>query len=559
MSNLKLDYARGDVLADKYEVVDHLDESPLGVTYRVKHLKSGKYVRLTLLRPSVAGPDNKDDVIRAFKAAKEIQHVNLIKVGELDDHEGVAYYTMEDFEGSTLRELIQEYKVEGKQFDLKEAAQISIQVLEALSACHDADQVLRAVRPEYILVKVRYTGPRKRNFVAQVKMIGAGFWSLLEAGTLAEDEFTRGEAQYLAPELKSFEPQATPRADGYSAAVIFYEMLTGTAPVGTFQLPTMLRPDLPKRVNDIVELALAVAPEDRYPNPRDFVTDIQRMLTDQGTVAEDDVAKPLMPLWGWALVLMGFAAMLTIGAYIFIPSNDPLEEAKAKDAALRKGVAEQHDSPSVDTIKQVMAEHPPNMIYVPAGQFLQGRLHVEFEAPNSEPLAEVVDLPAFLIDAFEAPNSPGAAPKAKVTFAEAEKSCADQGKRLCTAQEWEKACKGTKNEIYQYGDFFDPSFCGNGLDERSQAGTRLKCKSTWYSGPYDMSGNFREWTSTSPTGESDSRIVKGGDVNARNGTRCAYSRGEKTTFTDGSMSYRCCRSANAPKWVPPTEAPAEGG
>ena len=82
----QLEFSRGEVLAEKYEVVDLLDESPLGVTYRVKHLKSGKYVRMMLLRPKIAGREQKDQIVAAFKKAKQITHPHLVKLGELGEH-----------------------------------------------------------------------------------------------------------------------------------------------------------------------------------------------------------------------------------------------------------------------------------------------------------------------------------------------------------------------------------------------------------------------------------------------------------------------------------------
>ena len=52
MATSKLEFSRGDRIAS-YEVVDLLDESPLGLTYRAKEVKNGKYVRLTVLRLSL--------------------------------------------------------------------------------------------------------------------------------------------------------------------------------------------------------------------------------------------------------------------------------------------------------------------------------------------------------------------------------------------------------------------------------------------------------------------------------------------------------------------------
>ena len=191
-----MEFARGDVVATKYEVVDLLEESPLGFTYRVKHLESGKYLRLLLFRKSVTSDENKEQLISIYKQAKAVRHPNLLKVGELGDHQGRAYLTTEDFEGSSLRDLIQESKIQGKAFDVKEAAQITIQVLEGIEAAAAAKFTFRALRPEYILITVKRIGPKKANFVADVKLTGLGFWDLVPSATLAEDEFSRGEAQY---------------------------------------------------------------------------------------------------------------------------------------------------------------------------------------------------------------------------------------------------------------------------------------------------------------------------------------------------------------------------
>ncbi|MBU0553903.1 formylglycine-generating enzyme family protein [Myxococcota bacterium] len=45
----------------------------------------------------------------------------------------------------------------------------------------------------------------------------------------------------------------------------------------------------------------------------------------------------------------------------------------------------------------------------------------------------------------------------------AEAACARAGKRLCTAPEWTKACRGPEDHAYSYGDVYDPVAC-NGID-----------------------------------------------------------------------------------------------
>lgn len=560
MAHGKLEFARGEIIASKYEVVDPLEESPLGHSYRVKHQKSGKFVRLTLLRPKIAGQAQKEQLLDIHRRTKDLQHPGLLKVGELGEHEGVAYVTFEDFEARTLRELLSEYRAEGKRFETREAAQIVIQLLEALSYLHQAGFVHRALRPEYVLIQARHTGPRNRNFVARVKMMHAGLWDLVPAGTLAEDEFSRGEAQYLAPELKSFEPNATPASDIYSVGVIYYETLTGTPPVGTYQAPSSVRSDIPRFVNDMMELALANTGEDRYRSAADFLAAIQRTVQEEPV--EDDAPRS----WTGPAVALGVGALFTAAvAFILWKSigspDDESRAAEAKDISLRNQVAEQAHAPSQAEIQAILRNHPPGMNYVPAGPFISGRMHSDSDGLSSEPLAQVVEQKAFLIDRYEAPNLQGGSPRTEIDYPGAEKLCASQGKRLCTALEWEKACKGPLNSIYAYqtsipADVYDPVYCGAGLEERGfPSGSKPECQSGY--GVFDMSGNFREWTSTEVPGKPTRRLVKGGiRQNPSRGGRCAMASDEFVQFLDSSMGTRCCRDVDAPPVAPEVTPPA---
>ncbi len=543
----KLMYARGDVIAGRYEVVDHLGENPLGVVYRVKHLEAGRYLRLTLLRPDIASPGDRDRVVEAFERARAADHDGLLQVGELAEAEGVAFFTSEDVEGSTLRELLDERRLHGGQVDLRLAAQVASRILDALEQVHRQGSVYRALRPEYVLVQVRTTGPSRMDLVSEVKLYGAFLFDLVPTTALVEDEFTRGEAQYLAPELKAREPSATPLSDVYSVGVVLYEMLVGNPPVGTFQLPSAVRPDLPKHLNDVVELALALAPEDRYPSAAAFREDLKRAFDEAGAFDTPDTSA-VSPLF-WAVALV---CVVLVGVLAYAARPDPVKQAIAADSKVRAEVYEQHARPSDAEIASVLSRHPPNMIFVPGGPFVRGRLHVEKNgqlAPATEPVAEVVEVEGFLIDAFEYPNLKGGKPMVRMTADEAEAACAAEGKRLCTAEEWEKACKGPANTIYSWGDDWDVAPCGEGLEDTSRSGARPDCRSGW--GVFDISGNFREWTATAPKGKSNRRIVKGGlKGNAEKGMRCAMTTDLRADYKDSTLSFRCCRDLDAPPVEP---------
>ncbi|MEN0060946.1 MAG: SUMF1/EgtB/PvdO family nonheme iron enzyme [Myxococcota bacterium] len=540
-----LDYPRGMLIAARYEIVDRLGDSPLGTTFRAKHLESGDYVRLLLIAPSVSPGGPNDGLREAMARGQRIVHENVLAVRGLEQHEAYPVVVFEDTEGQSLRDLLNERRGEGSFLTLNEAAQITSQVLQGLGAVHEAGLVFRGLRPEHVLVDASWKGPRQQTFVAKVKIAYAGFWDLISPQVLAEDEFARGEAQYLAPELKGFEPTPSPGNDVYSAGVLFYEMLMGKAPVGTFQLPRSRRPELPEHVNNIIEVVLSQVAEDRYPSVQDFLHDLQRMFTEP-TFADQPESQPLISPVGWAAAC-GIVIVLALGLYNL--RSDPAEQAFAADEAIRTRIERRLNQgmPTRAEINAMYERHPSNMIYIPEGPYLAGRLHAEMQTSLTEPLAEERTTPGYLIDMFEYPNLKGAEPMAAVSYVQAEQICEEAGKRLCTADEWERACKGPHSTVYGYNYAhayaFDEGVCGRGVEDAHLAGERGECQSGW--GVYDVSGSVREWTST-----RDGRgraLVKGGlKSQPEKGTRCATSNDESVNFADRSIGFRCCRDPDAP-------------
>lgn len=139
----------------------------------------------------------------------------------------------------------------------------------------------------------------------------------------------------------------------------------------------------------------------------------------------------------------------------------------------------------------------------------------------------------------------GVLPWTEVDWFTADKACKAAGKRLCTAEEWRKACQGEGNYVYPYGNTFDPSAC-NGSDDPNPGnvfptGTYAKCKSTY--GSFDMSGNIEEWNATDyPDGKKG---VRGGSYLNGNElyTKCSYEAPPvKADFKSRTIGFRCCKT-----------------
>ncbi|MBN1612652.1 MAG: SUMF1/EgtB/PvdO family nonheme iron enzyme [Polyangiaceae bacterium] len=120
----------------------------------------------------------------------------------------------------------------------------------------------------------------------------------------------------------------------------------------------------------------------------------------------------------------------------------------------------------------------------------------------------------FCIDRYEYPNRIGILPTLGVTWEDAGKLCAAEGRRLCTDSEWTLACEGNEMRPYPYGFKRDSRACNidkpyivpdeaayadparraaeaKRLNQSEPSGSRSACVSPF--GAYDLTGNVDEW------------------------------------------------------------------
>lgn len=545
----------GEVIGKQVEIEAGLGSGPAGASYTAK--SAGQRVVVKMLHGPAADQATRDRLFERLKKPVSDALVNLIEFGE---HDGRGYAVMDFVEGESLRKLMDDFAAQKKAFGVQEACQIVTRVLEAADAAHRQGIVHRHLKPGNVIVQSKVVGPGK--VMRTVRVTGLGLSELVHPGVLAENLLDRPDSRYLAPELSSPAAGGTPQADVYSAGVIFYELLTGQTPMGTYLAPSQIRDDLPKHVDDIVDIALAANAEERYPSARDMMNDIQRVFAEDAPV---QTAVPRKALVGVLGGVIGLAILSAVAVKVF----DPQAAAVRKDEALRATIVKENPLPDENTVRAKVSAHP-DMVYIPAGSYLSGRLHGESQkvAGATEPLAAVKKLPAYFVNRFEGEDVKGGNPSVNATYDQAEAACAASGKRLCTADEWERACKGPEMLTYGYGDVFDPARCGPDIakdadkDNRSDLASGALDGCTNKFGVYDMAGGAREWTSTEATSGTTFRIIKGGKAGSpERGSRCAYADTKRTDLTDRFMTWRCCLGENevitppADPAVPPGAAP----
>ena len=85
-----------------------------------------------------------------------------------------------------------------------------------------------------------------------------------------------------------------------------------------------------------------------------------------------------------------------------------------------------------------LPQHMGSIRLTPPGPFVAGQLRPDPLSSGSEPLSEKRYTKGYLIDTFEYPNVRGAMPMFEISYQKAKELCRDGGKRVCTADEWER-------------------------------------------------------------------------------------------------------------------------
>ena len=85
-------------------------------------------------------------------------------------------------------------------------------------------------------------------------------------------------------------------------------------------------------------------------------------------------------------------------------------------------------------------------------------------------------------------------PSRYITWFRARKACLNSDKRLCSMDEWIRACEGPEQRVFPYGDTFIEESCHTDTTEPIETGQYNECVSQ--EGVVDQIGNLAEWSAT---------------------------------------------------------------
>ena len=277
-----------------YLILDHLGSGGMGDVYLANDSRLDRTVALKILAADVSADQRRMQRFRQeAKVASSLNQPNILTIYEFGEVDGLTYIAAEVVDGETLRDYLRNNRLK-----LSEILDISIQILAALDAAHEATIVHRDMKPENVMI-------RRRDRV--VKVLDFGLAKFIKKkrpspGNLSSDEeaitqfktapgLIMGTVNYMSPEQAQAKP-IDARSDIWSTGVMLYEMVTGTKPFGGSTAahtiieileknPTPLThaggPELPAELQRIVGKSIAKDPNERYQTAKDMLIDLRNL------------------------------------------------------------------------------------------------------------------------------------------------------------------------------------------------------------------------------------------------------------------------------------------
>ncbi len=271
-------------LAGRYSIENEIGRGGMATVYCAEDPKHHRKVAVKILRPEIASTLGIERFLQEIEVLASLQHPHILPLYDSGQAEGFVYFVMPFVEGESLRARLSRER----QLSLADAIQITREIAVALDYAHSRNVIHRDIKPENIM----FSGG-----LAVLADFGiARAVSAADQGRLTQTGMAVGTPAYMSPEQGSGDVEVDGRSDIYSLGCVLYECLVGDPPhtgssaqvilarksVEPVRSLRVVRETVPESLEDVVMMALAKAPADRFATASDFAAALPLIQTGSG-------------------------------------------------------------------------------------------------------------------------------------------------------------------------------------------------------------------------------------------------------------------------------------
>ena len=266
----------GDLVADKYRVLDVLGQGGLAVVLSAMHTQLEQRVALKVLLPEYADDaEIAERFLREGQAVIQIKSEHVVRVLDVCHTEsGAPFIVLEYLDGMDLETLI---STDGPQ-PIDAAVDYVLQACEAIAEAHTLGIVHRDLKPANLFLVHRADGS------PCIKVLDFGISKVRKHSDtdreLTNPTMVMGSPHYMSPEQLQSTKDADEKSDIWALGAILHELLAGSPPFKGDTAPELcvnvmrdppqelaaMRGDVPAALEATVLLCLEKDPSKRFAN-----------------------------------------------------------------------------------------------------------------------------------------------------------------------------------------------------------------------------------------------------------------------------------------------------
>ncbi len=277
----------GRLLDNRYEILEIIGTGGMAVVYKARCHRLNRLVAIKILKDDYLGDEDfRSRFHSESQAVAMLSHPNIVSVYDVSTSVMADYIVMELIEGITLKQYMEKKGV----LNWKETLHFAIQIGKALEHAHSRGIVHRDIKPHNIMVL--------KN--GSVKVTDFGIARMMSKGNTLTKE-ALGSVHYISPE-QAKGGRVDDRSDIYSLGTVMYEMIAGRPPYdgespvavaiqhinGGAVLPSVLNPNIPGGLEQIIVKAMQIEPGNRYAGATAMLRDMDEFRKDPAMLFDYD-------------------------------------------------------------------------------------------------------------------------------------------------------------------------------------------------------------------------------------------------------------------------------